>query len=98
MNQNVRLHIHKKGVSKISVFFLLNEWLLTKKNFAKPWKNFPKQSPKLLLRKSVLKNFAKPQEKPVLKFLYNKVAGTWPATLLKRESNVSVFLWILQIF
>ena len=29
---------------------------------------------------------------------FNKVAGLWPGTLLKRDSNTSVFLWILWNF
>ena len=39
------------------------------------------------------------REKPLLKSIFNKVvAGTWPATLLKRESNISVFAKVLQKF
>ena len=33
---------------------------------------------------------------PVLKFLFNKVAGPWPTTSLKRKSITSIFLRILQ--
>ena len=35
-------------------------------------------------------------ETPVLKSLFNKVTDTHLATLLERESNTSVFLWISQ--
>ena len=34
----------------------------------------------------------------VLESLFNKVAGLRPATLLKRDSKTSVFLWNLRIF
>ena len=33
---------------------------------------------------------------PVLESFLNKVAGLRPATLLKRDSNAGVFLWILR--
>ena len=35
---------------------------------------------------------------PVLESFFNKVAGLRPATLLKRDSNAGVFLWILRNF
>ena len=51
------------------------------------------------LRKSVLRNFAKFTRKHLCQsLLFNKVAGLRPATLLKRDSGMGVFLWILQNF
>ena len=50
----------------------------------------------LLLRKSCFLKFCNFQSKtPVLEFILMKLQ-VWSATLLKRNSNVDVFLWILQ--
>ena len=46
---------------------------------------------------SVLQNFAKITGKHLRQGIsINKVAGWEPATLLNRDSNVDVFLWILR--
>ena len=51
------------------------------------------------VRKGVLTNFAKFTGKHLcLSLFFNKVAGLWPATLLKKRSGTGVFLWILRNF
>ena len=52
--------------------------------------------PEVFCKKGVLRNFAKFTGKELCRSLFfNKVAGLRPATLLKRDSGTSVFLWIL---
>ena len=52
-----------------------------------------KQSPRDVLLKGALRNFAKFTEKHLCQSLFfNKVAGLRPATLLKKNSGTSVFL------
>ena len=51
------------------------------------------------IKKLFLKSMQYLQETPVLESLFNKVAGVQvirPSTLLKRDSNTGIFLWILQ--
>ena len=45
-----------------------------------------------------LKFLQYPQQTPVLESIFWNVADLWTATLLKREPNTWVFLWILQNF
>ena len=53
----------------------------------------------ILLKKCVLTKFPKFYRKaPVLESIFNRVAGLRATTLLKRDSNTSVFLWNLRIF
>ena len=49
--------------------------------------------------KAVLKNFAiSPQKTPVLESPFKKLQAWRPATLLKRDPNTGIFLWILRNF
>ena len=58
-----------------------------------------KQQPEVFFYiKGVLKNFAKFTRKYLCQsLLFNKVSDLRPTTLLKRNSEADVFLWILQI-
>ena len=56
-------------------------------NFQKKKQNQP---PEVLCRKGILKNFANKRKTSVLKPLFNKAAGPWIATLLKRDPKASV--------
>ena len=47
-------------------------------------------------RKIFLRIFQNPQEALTSESLFNKVVGLRPATLLKRDSDTGVFMWILQ--
>ena len=49
-------------------------------------------------KNGVLKNFAKFTRKRLSWSFFEKVAGLKPSTFLKRNSNTSVLLWILQNF
>ena len=62
--------------------------------------NFDQKQPaELFFKKSCSINFCKiHRETPVLKSLFNKVAGLRPATSWKRDSDTGVFLWILRNF
>ena len=52
-----------------------------------------------VLKKVALKNFAKFTRKHLCQSLFfNKVAGWKPATLLKKDFGIGVFLWILRNF
>ena len=57
---------------------------------------FQEEPLEVSIKKAVLKNPQYSQEIPMLESLVNKVAR--PATLLKRDSNVGVFLGILRNF
>ena len=46
------------------------------------------------IKKAVLKVLQYLQETPILESFLNKVQGWRPATLLKRDSNTGVFMWI----
>ena len=50
----------------------------------------------MLNRKRVLKVSQIHEKTYVLKSLFNKAAGPWPATLLEEDYNASIFLRILQ--
>ena len=50
------------------------------------------------VRKDVLRNFTKFTEHLCQSLFFDKVAGLRPATLLKRHSATSVFLWTLRNF
>ena len=59
----------------------------------------PCSRPEVFCKKDFLRNFAKLTGKHLCQGLfYNKVAGLRPATLLKRDSNKGVFLWIFRNF
>ena len=67
------------------------------------WENkvldFLKQSPEVLYKKGVLRNFTKFTGKHLCQsLLFNRVAGLKPATLVKKDSGTGVFLWILWNF
>ena len=65
------------------------------KNLRKPsfWRSF---RPEVFCKKGVLRNFAKFTGKYLCQSLFvNKVAGKRLATLLKRDSDTGVSLWIL---
>ena len=52
-----------------------------------------------VVKKVTLKNFAKFTSKHLCQSLFfNKVAGWKPATLLKKDFGIGVFLWILRNF
>ena len=81
-----------------TVHFLSIWWITLSKHLYKG--NMKKQSPRLVLWKVVLRNFAKFTGKHLCQsLLFNKVAGLRPATLLKkRHWHTGVFLWILRFF
>ena len=55
---------------------------------------FQEQLPRVILQK-----FRQIHRKAlVLEPLFNKIAGMRPSTLLKRDSETGVFLWIFEIF
>ena len=59
----------------------------------------PCSLPEVFCKKDFLRNFAKLTGKHLCQGLfYNKVAGLRPPTLLKRDSNTGVFLWIFRNF
>ena len=64
------------------------------------WYDYQEQAPEVLYKKAILKDFARSTRIPHLfGSLFLKVLQTLrPATSLKRDSNTSVFLWILQNF
>ena len=54
---------------------------------------------KKVLKKGVLRNFAKSTGKHICQGLFfNKVAGLRPATLVEKELGTGVFLWVLRNF
>ena len=58
-----------------------------------------KQPPKVFyIKKLFLRISLYLQETPVLKFLFNEVAGLQAYNFIKRDSNTGVFLWILAFF
>ena len=84
----------------IKKFFLLDFTSLIPLalNFILRLKN-QRQSPEVFCEKGVLKNFAIFTGKHLCcSFFLIKLQGWWPATLLKRDSNNGVFLWILLSF
>ena len=58
-----------------------------------------KQAPKVFyIKKLFLRILLYLQETPMLKFLFNEVAGLQAYKFIKRDSNAGVFLWILAFF
>ena len=77
----------------------LREILKTKRTSTKNCLEKGKSGRSLMFFKiGVLKNFTIFTRKHVLESLFNKVACLIEKTLLKRDSNTGVFLWILRIF
>ena len=100
MYQNVRLQIHRERASKNSGLFahIIREWPLTKirliNKHAKHLKNshlnyfFDASSQRRCSIEKISSKLLQINEKTsVLKPLFNKTAGHWPATLLKRDFN-----------
>ena len=66
-------------------------WAVVSKSRSSHWRCF--------VKKGVLKNFTKLTAKYLCwSLFFNKVAKLRPATLLKRDSNTVIFLWILAKF
>ena len=55
-----------------------------------------KQPLKCYLKRCSYKSRIYHTKKPVLESLFDKAASLKPATLLKRDSSASIFLWILR--
>ena len=61
------------------------------------WYEMQTQPPEKFYKKSILKDFAKFNGKHQRQSIFlNKFAGLRPLTLLKRDSDTDVFLWILR--
>ena len=92
--------VFSETVFRLKAFFclILRHLISLALNFILRLKN-QRQSPEVFCEKGVLKNFAIFTGKHLCcSFFLIMLQGWTPATLLKRDSNNGVFLWILLSF